>query len=509
MSFPSHPTVRPVPQADTSYMPAKRWLVQHRAMGLTLLLALGLLPFFALSFYNSPFWDDFGMALMVRQYGLWPAQKVFYLTWGGRYGTALVQTLSNPLTYGWVGGMHFTPLVLLGSTLLVLHLNLRELSGRRLSSGTAGRGAALLLLLSLAWMPTIYPLFYWFTAGTGYMLGIILMLLIPAAGLRALRAGTDWGRRGWYGVAQASTVLAVGLNEIALLLLAWLLLVLLACSWWAGRGRAAACWGGLLVSAVVGGTVAVLAPGNWVRMYGPSGASQPHASLNVSNVLRYAAEFFTGFLAQPLHIMALLLLALLLGPLLVRTRHWRPVGFRLPLAGGVAVLLVGLGSSFVFHALVTQNPPPGRTLSFMWLWLFLGWVGVLWAAVPRRVAPLLVRTLARLQRLAAGVTFVLLLLGVERSAWTEWLRNAPTWRAQNDARFCRMQEAVRLGQRVVVVPPFEGIVPRHISILGENLFFHPGNSIQHHNNDVTARWFGLDSVNLSAPSLQGRVGEGL
>lgn len=473
------------------------------------LLGLGLLPFFGLSFSNYPFWDDFGMAMLVRERGLWGAQQEFYHTWGGRYGTAFLQTVFNPLTYGWLSGFRYTPLVFLGGTLLALYGCFRELSRQRLAPGVAGRAAALVLLLALAWMPTVYPMFYWFTAAMGYEVGIILTLLTVVGGLRALRATAGLARWGWYGLAQAGTIITVGLNEIALLLLGWLLLVLLACSWRDGRRRAAATWGGLLASASIGGLVAVLAPGNWVRMYGPSRAAHP--PLDVLGAVRYATEYYSAFLSKPAHVLGLLLLAALLGPLLVRARRWRPAGFRLPLGAGVAVLLLGGGLSFLFFALVNKNPPPGRTQSFIWLWLVLGWVGVLWAAVPRRVPAALRHALARGQQVAAGLAFFLLATGIERTAWTEWLRNAPTWRAQNEARFARMAAAARARQRTVELAPFAGIVPRRLAIMGENLFYnpHPINSVQRSNNDQTAHWFGLDSVRLAGPPGQGEVGAGL
>ena len=488
-----------------------RRLARYRPWVTAGLLGLALLPFLGLSFSNFAFWDDFGMAMLVREHGLWGAQQVFYDTWGGRYGFAFLQTVFNPLTYGWLDGFRFTPLVFLGGTLLALYGSFRELSGRRLAPAVAGRAAALVLLLALAWMPTVYPMFYWFTSAMGYEMGIILMLLAVVGGLRALRAPTSAARLGWYGLAQISTIITVGLNEIALLLLGWLLLVLLGCSWHAGRRRAAAAWGGLLASAGIGGLVAVLAPGNWVRLYGPWSLARAHPPLDVPGALRYATEYYSAFLSKPAHVLALLLLAALLGPLLVRARRWRPVGFRLPLGGGVAVLLLGGGLSFLFFALVSHNPPPGRTQSFIWLWLVLGWVGVLWAAVPTHASVALRRGAAQVQRLAAVLTFFLLAVGIERTAWTEWLRNAPTWRAQNEARFAHMAAAARAGQHTAVVAPFAGISPRRLAIMGENLFYNPArdNTVQRSNNDQTAHWFGLDSVRMSGRPGQGEVGAGL
>ena len=511
-----------MPQPDSSVTPrplaaharppraAGRALARHWAWLTGGLLALGLLPFLGLAFSNVPFWDDFGMAMLVREQGLWGAQQVFYHTWGGRYGTAYLQTVGNPLTYGWVGGFRFTPLVFLGGTGLALYGLMREFSQRRIAPAPAGQAALLLLLLALGGMPSIYPMFYWFTAATGYEAGIILMLLAALGGLRALRARTAAARWGWYALAHASVIITVGLNEIALLLLGWTLLVALAACWRAGRRRAAAAWGGLLASAGVGGLVALLAPGNRVRMYGAQHVGHPHPALDIMGAVRFATDYYTAFLSRPSQVLVLLLTAALLGPLLVRARQWRPAGFRLPLVAGVGVLLVGGGLGFLFYALVNKNPPPDRTQSFLWLWLLLGWVAVLWAAVPTQVPAAVGRALAGLQRAGAILAFFWLAVSLERPAWTEWLRNAPAWRAQHEVRFAQMRAAARAGQATVTLAPIGGLVPRRVAIMGETLFYNPApnNSVQRSNNDLTARWFGLDSVRLTArPAYE--VGLGL
>ena len=84
------------------------------------------------------------------------------------------------------------------------------------------------------------------------------------------------------------------------------------------------------------------------------------------------------------------------------------------------------------------------------------------------------------------------------------------WRAQHEVRFAQMRAAARAGQATVTLAPIGGLVPRRVAIMGETLFYNPApnNSVQRSNNDLTARWFGLDSVRLTArPAYE--VGLGL
>ena len=482
----------------------KRWVARYRFSVLGTGIALCLLPFFALSFSNFPFWDDFWMAGLVRRIGFWSTQENFYMTWGGRYSTALLQTIFNPLVYNWIDGFKYSPIIMLGGTMFSVLLGIRELSNGYLSNSASLRWAALVLLLHLAWMPTIYPAFYWFVGSVGYQVAVILMVLVLMAGLRALRAKNLWARYGWYLFALVAVAGVVGLQELAILLMGWTLLLLTVVSWRNGYRRAVHCWGGLLLCAVIGGGVSVFAPGNLVRL-----GSNTASHLNSVQVLAIAFEQLMTFLAHPNQVFMLLFTPVLFGQLLLRTRHHRYAGFRLPFLAGVFFLLGGLAVCFVFFAFISHYGMPNRTLNFVWSWLFLGWLLVLWAAVPEQHVHRMQHALSLVQYPVSALVILVLIVGIERRAWTELIKNAPLWKVQNNQRFEQFRAAARAGRHTVEVSAFSGFVPRHIAIIGETL--NPGDrsSANRHNNRVTANWFGLDSITVRPPILPGYFGEDL
>ena len=482
----------------------KRYFARYRRTILALLLVLALLPFFALSFYNFPFWDDYWMAGLARRLGNWEAQHVHYMTWGGRFSLVFILTVFNPLAYDWMAGFRLTPLVMLGGTMIAAQAGFRELTLQRLPWSASLRWAAILLLLHLALMPTIYPSFYWFVGGTVYQLPIIMMLVVLIAGLRALRAHKTWIRCAWYATALLSTTCVVGLQELAILLLGWTLLLLLAVSWHNSHWRAVKCWGGLLFCAVIGGVVSILAPGNFIRAKGVLVHPQ-----NVGQILGNAVEHLLVFLAHPNQILMLLLVPVLFGRLLLRVSPRRPIGFQLPFYIGVFFLIGGLVICYVFFAIISADGLPQRTVNFIWAWLFLGWILVLWSAIPEQPSRELRRTLVLIQKPIIALVMLLLLTGVQRRAWVEWLRNAPLFQAQQNQRLEKIRIAAKQGKHTVVVEAFNGFIPRHVAIIGEPLVSHENSASERHNNHVTAEWFGLDSVIVQSPMMNGKLSDDL
>jgi hypothetical protein len=76
------------------------------------LLIATLLPFFILSFYNHPSADDYAETIGARQNGSLGFQKLWYLTWSGRYFDNLILSI-NPLVYGAAWAYKFNAILLL------------------------------------------------------------------------------------------------------------------------------------------------------------------------------------------------------------------------------------------------------------------------------------------------------------------------------------------------------------------------------------------------------------
>ena len=474
-----------------------RWLLRRQSGVITTLLGLALLPFAGLAFYNQPFSDDFGTALLVRDAGsAWGAQRMLFATWSGRYTANLLQTAGNPLVHNWPGGFQLAPLLLLGGTLLAFRAMLGELGRRPLASAVRWQAAAVLLLLILTWIPAIYPTFYWFTAGMAYQLGLILLLLGLVAGQRAIRS-TRPGL--WATLTLALGLATAGLSEVVVLLQAWTLLVILVVTWKTGLTRARWVWGSLLVVTLAGGLLSGMAAGNIARLHAVGPASQAWPRLWAAF---WPATRSTGqLLSSPDTIAALLLTTLLLAPLLMRLRNPGPGRIRLPLGWGAGALLLGIELAFLFLEAAAPGFRPGRATSFVWQWFLLGWLGVVWAALPAQVPTAAQRVVAQVQRPAAWFVGLLLLGGLERNTWVEWLRNSPVFAAQTQARFAHLRQEARRGKHRAVVAPYTGFVPRHVAIVGETLYYNPSLSFEYYLNGSVARWFGLDSVNLAAPPV--------
>ncbi|GAB3864871.1 hypothetical protein GCM10028824_02970 [Hymenobacter segetis] len=475
-----------------------RWLLAHKPAVVFLTLAVLLLPYLALCGYNQPFWDDYGNAALARDRGALPALRHLYTTWTGRYTAGLWLTALNPLTYGWEAGVRWFALALFGATAGVQALALRTLTAARLGWGAALAWSGAWLQGQLYTMPSVNSGFYWFASTVTYQVATLLFVLVPVAVLRAGRAPTALGRAAWYGVAGMAAVGVAGSNELALLLLLWLLAVLTAATWRRGTTGSRRAWLALLLLTAGAGAVAVLAPGNFARMAYETKSASP----GIVHVIGRAVAVTVMFLTEPRQLTALVVAPLLLARLGYRTRHWRPAALRLPLAWSLGIVLAGLFAALLLLSRTWQGYPAVRSLNFLWFWLLSGWLVALWAALPDQLSPAQARRRHWLASLRLPALLYVVLLasgGTERNAWREWLENAASWKAQNEARAATIRAARARGQRTVVVEGFQNLLPHHILVLGEPLGTNPAS----HLNRAVADWYQVDSLRVSTPYLDG------
>lgn len=352
-----------------------RIIQRHQSLLITIGLALVVLPFAGLSFYNHPSLDDIMDAMGVRRMGFWGAQKYFYLIHTGRYTTTALLALVNPLIYirmetrWWPVALGF----ILG-TLLVLRLCIAELPG--LSSGARWRVAGLLLALWLAYAPGQSEGLYWFTGAYTYITSAWLLLLWLVVFSRyAAARHRGAGSQAWLVGLAGLTVAVAGTTEPLALPFLLVLLAGAGLSMWQKRGRVLLL---LAALALAGSMVSFSAPGNFIRM----------ASMNMGppfglvKTLLYSGATAGYLLLTWASNPVLLVLSALLLPTMYRLAQQRDqllVTYlaRLPagaLAVGLAVLLAAANTP-AFYASGTGLPLRARTT--LYLFFLLGWFGTL------------------------------------------------------------------------------------------------------------------------------------
>ncbi|GAB3824465.1 hypothetical protein GCM10028821_03720 [Hymenobacter jeollabukensis] len=466
----------------------RRRLLASRPVLLGGLLVLLLLPFLALCYFNVPYWDDYGNAALARDLGAWPALKQLYVTWSGRYFSLWMLTALNPLTYGWLGGLPAFSLLVFAATWWVQAFALRVLTRQQLAWPGAAGWSALLLLAQLYIYPSPNSAFYWFASVVVYQLAAILLLLLPIAVLQALRARSGFGRVAWYGLAVGCVLAIAGANELALLLLGWVLAGGCAVCYRQGLRRALRYWAVLLGVAVLAGSVALLAPGNVARMVYEGKAASP-------GLLRIAWRGLTHsytLLSEPRLATALAVLPLLLSGVGHRYRHLRPAGLAMPLGRSLSFLLLGLLLLLLLLGRTWSGYPAARTQNFLYFWVLIGWLLALWAAVPTS-GPRIWQPLLRRLRWPTAVYVTLIMGGgTERAAWQELRENARAWQQQHQDRHAAILAARRQGVRRLVVEPIRNIRPQQVLILGETLDTQAASDL----NKAVAAWYRLDSLRV-------------
>ena len=458
------------------------------------LFLLCLAPFFILSFFNHPAYDDFAEAVRTASHGYWGAQKDLYVNWTGRYFSSFLLTLANPLTYDWANGVRVTPVLFLlgiwGGVYALFRWLTIGLDSRKYSGWFAGA----ILLVYLSVMPNVFQGFYWFTGAVVYQTGNLLLLLLLVGSYQFMRP-RQYGAKWLWGLLTAGSAVGVAAtNEIALLQLLMVLGLCLVVSLYQRR-RAWRWWSWLLLLSAGAALLALLAPGNFVRV---QTLQVPNAHSLVYSVPR--ALFSTlNLLSSPAVWFALLTIVL----------AWLPWGISVAKAGhlsflrlhpllALAGILAGIYSGYFPFWWLSASYTPPRTENAIVFYLLISWLLAIQATLnwqQHRQGPLPVLSPSLHYGLVPifGLLFCLRMATVP--ALLELVLNARKFDTYYKARYILIENELKKNHRDLTVEPL--LLRNKFSVITDTTIeYDLEKDARADRNRVYAAYFGLDSIRI-------------
>jgi uncharacterized membrane protein len=461
-------------------------------------LLLAVLPFLLLCFYNQPYLDDYALATLVREQGLWQAQAQLYQQLNGRFFSSFLLTGLNPLSYGWQNQFGLATLAIDLLTLLALWASFGSLLGQAIGRRERALLTGGVFLIFVAVIPDIHSALYWFASQSTHHLASLCLLLIPVGVERAHRAKGRLTRWGWLGLCALGAVAMGGSGELSTLLMGWLLAAFAGISLAQREYYYASIWGALLLLLLGTTLLNVTSPGSLHRLQPTSGkAPSIVAGLRQYWQPAWLAKALQLLLWQPSTLL-ILVMPMPCYPLAARAAAVRPAGFRLPLLTSGAILAGGiiLGAALMQLEIEDQNIAPRCANVLLW-WVLLGWLAACWAALPSRVieSTAAIHPVAKISAVLLGI----LVLAPVNRAWRELLIEAPAWHQQCQRRYALLQQVAQQHPHTnVQLAPIYHVMPRYVLVRGYDIattFNKP------YNRDM-ARYFGVDSVRVD-PAAHG------
>ena len=224
--------------------------------------------FLGLSLFAFPSADDFCYAAKLAESGFGEAQWHWYATWSGRYASnaAVSAAAAGPDLVGRYPAWAIASLVatLLGFAALAFSAGVGLFRG---SSLLLGAVVACVVFITL--VPDPAQTFYWMTGSLTYQLGNAATLF-HAAALVAMERGRSRGLGARFLMrltAALAAIVAIGANEVSLVLVMSILFFGTLASFWLRRPTRGS-WTALFLIGLVAAAISVAAPGNFARAAG-------------------------------------------------------------------------------------------------------------------------------------------------------------------------------------------------------------------------------------------------
>lgn len=193
-------------------------------MNLLLIMGIiGVIPFVINGFFVNPASDDFIYANTSLNQGAWNAQINWYQGWTGRYFTTFILT-NSPLVYGWLFGYKLIPLIIMVLLFSSIYSLLRSISDKYFTNKTIITFTLVVLFIYLHRFPSPTWGLFWMSGTITYQLANIFTLFLLSAIIWIFKRKNTIQSTVFTIVGSVSIFIAVGCNEITMILINALLL---------------------------------------------------------------------------------------------------------------------------------------------------------------------------------------------------------------------------------------------------------------------------------------------
>jgi hypothetical protein len=421
------------------------------------LLVTGL--FIKLGFHAYPSADDFCMAAGVQREGLWPHLWNHYQGWSGRYsGNALYAIF--PLVFGMYDGFFLLPLLTIMGLYGAADFFLSRLFRLPFYSLSILLMSLCFVAIFLLGMKHTASSVYWLAGALTYQTGNILLLV--ALGMMIVIHDRQLQQRPYRLLSLglvAVIFIAVGSNEVSMLMLSGLLLLIYGLQRRLAAQHATV-WKWFVLIAAAGFVIVYFAPGNAVREATFPLRHQWQRSIDGS--VEMGLWIVQSWLFNPLMIVTLLLTPFAVSWL----AQYSPRSFRVEtkmlwLLGGIT-LVVPFVLQFPAWWAMGGWPPP-RTVDaiyFVFLLSLLMFVG----ALTLRFTPRLYRKINHWALPAGALLFAgaIAIHPQMQRAWLDMNQRVEPYQVYMQDRLKRIEQAREQQTYFLKLPGFEGEYPRSI-----------------------------------------------
>lgn len=266
------------------------------------LVFCGFLPYFIISLFVNPLFDDFLYAADALEYGLLQAQFEKYQNWSGRYFSNVILMI-DPITWGKFQIYKIFPIILIILTVLSFYFLLETIIRHHFNFKQKFLFASLLTLLFLHGMPDTIGGLYWYSGAFSYHFANILTVLFLAVSIR-LSAQTFESKVLLITFQLILTAAIIGSSETSMIFLVFIIGII---SFTKTRLKSndSRIWFFILIFAIFCSLVVILAPGNEIR--GATHSNRNRLYYSIAMGLIDEARFIRDWVTNPVFILLTIL----------------------------------------------------------------------------------------------------------------------------------------------------------------------------------------------------------